>query len=96
MHSAPATLYRLNLPDISVAAYISPNIQEILGVAFEQYGNTKEWTGRIHANDVDKALSELTTWIETPDLGVLKREYRLRDDSGRYRWVADTSKKKIS
>lgn len=95
VYSAPATLYRLNLPDTSVAAYISPNIQETLGIALERSGSVEAWIERMHPNDVDNALSELTTWIETPDLGVLKREYRLRDDSGRFRWVADISKKKL-
>ncbi|MCO4320412.1 sensor domain-containing diguanylate cyclase [Aliidiomarina quisquiliarum] len=95
VHSAPATLYRLNLPDTSVAAFISPNIQETLGVTFEPPNSTEAWVERIHANDVDNALSELATWIKTSEQRILKREYRVRDDSGRYRWVADTAKKKF-
>ncbi len=95
VHSAPATLYRLNLPDITSAAYVSPNVLENLGIALELASNAEEWLKRVHINDVEQMTDEFFAWLKAPEQLVLKREYRLRDDKGFYRWVADTGKKKL-
>lgn len=96
LHSAPVTIYHVNLPEINVGSYVSPNIQENLGITFNLPASTSDWFEYIHPDDKNRVSSEFQAWIKTIDATVLRQEYRIRDTQGIYRWIADIAKKKIS
>src|SRR5690554_6952245 len=79
LHSAPVTLYHVSLPDMSVRSYVSPNIQENLGITFSLPASPSDWFEHVHPDDKDRVSREFQVWLECLDTIVFRQEYRIRD-----------------
>jgi diguanylate cyclase (GGDEF)-like protein/PAS domain S-box-containing protein len=86
----PAIVY-VDVADASmVSTYVSPQIEQILGVTPERYlAEPDLWTSMLHPDDRDRALE---TYVRGRDAGVpFTMEYRLIAPDGRVVWFQDSA-----
>jgi diguanylate cyclase (GGDEF)-like protein/PAS domain S-box-containing protein len=86
----PAIVY-VDIADGSMAStYVSPQIEQILGVTPERYlADPDLWTSMLHPEDRDRALD---TYVRGRDAGEpFTLEYRLIAEDGRVVWFQDSA-----
>lgn len=67
--------------------YLAPRWKQILGLEDHEIGNNPdEWFGRIHIDDLDHTLRDISTHIHKKTSHYIN-EHRLRHKDGTYRWV---------
>ncbi|MGZ8565751.1 MAG: putative bifunctional diguanylate cyclase/phosphodiesterase [Actinomycetota bacterium] len=86
----PAIVY-VDVADASMATmYVSPQIEQILGVTPEEYLEDADlWTTMLHPADRDRALATYTRGRESG--GPFSYEYRLIARDGRVVWFQDSA-----
>ncbi len=86
----PAIVYLDVADDSMVSTYVSPQIEDILGVSPERYlAESDLWTSMLHPDDRARALE---TYTRGRDAGEpLTMEYRLIAPDGRVVWFQDSA-----
>ena len=67
--------------------YTSPQIEDLLGFAADEWNDNEQWMERLHPHDRDRVLAATARCRETGD--PLNIEYRYLDRDGRVVWVLD-------
>ncbi len=71
--------------------YISPRLRELLGYDPQDWlDDPTAWTRLLHPEDRDRVLQDEVDWARDGQ-GLCVAEYRLRDATGRYRWIRDAA-----
>ena len=84
----PAATYIDNVDAVNSPVYTSPQMEEILGYAPEEWQeNPNLWTEILHPDDRERVLAEVRRTSETGD--PFKIEYRMFSRDGRVVWVRD-------
>ncbi|MEX0991000.1 MAG: PAS domain-containing protein [Actinomycetota bacterium] len=87
----PAIVY-LDLPQEDETLYVSPQLEQILGVTPQRYVEEEDdlWVAMLHPDDRDRVLREYEGFLERggPDIG----DYRMVRPDGRIVWIRDRSK----
>ncbi len=87
----PAIVY-LDLPQEDETLYVSPQLEQILGVEPTRYMEEKEdlWAAMLHPDDRERVLREYAAFLERggPDIS----DYRMVRPDGRIVWIRDRSK----
>jgi PAS domain S-box-containing protein len=87
----PAITYTAALDEKSTTLYISPQVQEILGVSQEDYKADPDlWRKMLHPDDRDRVLAELAASHQTGKL--FSSEYRMVAKGGRIVWIRDDAR----
>jgi PAS domain S-box-containing protein len=69
------------------APYISPQVQQMLGYAAEEFGDPLLWSELVHPDDAQRVLTE---WAACEDgEATFRSEYRMRTREGRDVWIRD-------
>ena len=77
-----------NEPGTAPAAYISPQIQRLLGYTPEEwFDDPNLWADRLHPEDVDVVFSRWDAAVA--DAGAFTAEYRIRSKAGELLWLRD-------
>ncbi len=77
-----------NEPGTAPAAYISPQIQRLLGYTPEEwFDDPNLWADRLHPEDVDGVFSRWDAAVA--DAGAFTAEYRIRSKAGELLWLRD-------
>ena len=77
-----------NEPGTAPAAYISPQIQRLLGYTPEEwFDDPNLWADRLHPEDVDGVFSRWDAAVAAA--GAFTAEYRIRSKSGELLWLRD-------
>ena len=86
--TTPAVIYSCQIEDQRfIPTFASTNIKEHLGYTVQEcVGNADWWASRLHPEDRDRVLSDLSALYEW---GSHIHEYRFRCSDGTYRWVHD-------
>ncbi len=87
----PAVLY-IDLPQQDYdTAYVSPQIQSILGIDPDAWANADEdqWIAHIHPDDRDRVLREYASFLEG---GADIADYRMVRPDGRTIWIRDRAR----
>ena len=84
----PAVTYIAELDEVSTTKYVSPQVQELIGLTAEQYcQNPTFWSDNLHPDDRERVLDALQ---ETHASGnPFACEYRLHTATGEVVWVSD-------
>ena len=83
----PVVIYAVNPEPELPTAFISPNIEDLMGYSPESfYGDSNFWIDRIHPQDRERIKRGLSEIRESDHL---VREYRFRRSDGTYRWMHD-------
>ncbi|MCF7855266.1 MAG: PAS domain-containing protein [Candidatus Pacebacteria bacterium] len=84
----PALIYTAELDDQSTTIYISPQVQDIMGLSAKDYEKDPGlWHRRIHPEDKSRVMAALR---KTQQSGAaFSEEYRFLDNDGTYRWMRD-------
>jgi diguanylate cyclase (GGDEF)-like protein/PAS domain S-box-containing protein len=86
----PAIVYVDVADESMVSIYVSPQIEDILGVSPERYlAEPHLWTSMLHPDDRDRALETYTRGRDTGEPFTI--EYRLIADDGRVVWFQDSA-----
>jgi diguanylate cyclase (GGDEF)-like protein/PAS domain S-box-containing protein len=84
----PAMLYIDPPDDADKSLYVSPQIEEILGVSAKEYiDNPSFWHDHLHPEDRERAEAEFTQFLETGEPE--STNYRLIRPDGKVVWVHD-------
>ena len=84
----PAVTYIAELDAASTTKYVSPQIQQFIGLTQEQcLQNPNFWFESLHPNDRKRVLSELQETLSSGKS--FECEYRLQKGTGEVIWVAD-------
>lgn len=85
----PGIVYVAAVGDYGTARYVSPNIEEILGITPDAWvANPCSWLERIHPADRERVLERLS-WDRQPD-DPPPIEYRILDCDGTVRWFRES------
>jgi PAS domain S-box-containing protein len=91
IEQVPAVAYAwdpAHRPGTAPAAYISPQIERLLGFTAEQWLDEPElWGRQVHPDDLDRVLAAWKEAVEAGQRFIV--EYRLRTASGAEVWVRD-------
>jgi len=86
----PAIVYQDVTDDAWTTVYVSPQINDILGVTPEEWiGDSKLWSEMMHPEDRDRAIEEVERGIQSGEPYTV--EYRMIGRDGRVRWFQDTA-----
>ncbi len=93
MMANPAVIYRIDLRSNvrDRLDYISPNLPAVLGYAPAELGDISHWWRQhIHPDDVAKAEldGDFAHWGQQEK----RRQYRLLQSNGHFKWVCDTTR----
>ena len=69
------------------AAYVSPQVRQLLGYGQEEFGDPGLWTRLVHEDDYDRVMAEWAA-CERGDVA-FRSEYRMYTHDGRTVWVRD-------
>ena len=84
----PAVTYTASLDDMSTTLYVSPQIEDLLGFAPQDYAlDPGTWLKRLHPEDRERVLAEVSRSHATGAPFV--SEYRMVTRDGRVVWVRD-------
>ncbi len=84
---SPAVIYSLKVEAGKLfPAWLSTNVQELLGFSVEEASQPEWWLQQLHPDDHSAAAENLVTLSR---LKQLTRDYRLRHKNGDYRWIRD-------
>ncbi|MBW4564497.1 MAG: PAS domain S-box protein [Mojavia pulchra JT2-VF2] len=85
----PGVVYISPINTNAEEAYISPQIQQLLGISLEDWqpGLFNSWSNYIHPDDRDRVCQAVKTTISTGE--PLNIEYRMITHDGRTIWVRD-------
>ncbi|HKI36004.1 MAG TPA: response regulator [Gemmataceae bacterium] len=71
----------------SNTVYFSPRWKEMLGYADDEIAHTYgEWEGRVHPDDLERALATIRDYFNDPAAVTYELEHRLRRRDGSYCW----------
>ena len=88
VENLPAVTYIDLVDEKSSTAYVSPQVEEILGYTAEEWTTDADlWTRNIHPDDRDRAAEAARHHNRTGD--PFDIEYRLRAKDGRWLWIRD-------
>ncbi len=88
VEQVPAVMYLAPLSDYSSAAYVSPQIERVLGYSQADFqADPLIWKKQLHPEDRERVLAELNRCQDTGEPFIL--EYRLLDKSGQVKWFRD-------
>jgi PAS domain S-box-containing protein len=84
----PAVTYTAAIDDTSTTLFISPQIEEMLGVSPEDYAADPDlWRKLLHPDDRERVLEEV---VVSHDSGEpFRSEYRMQTAEGRTIWIRD-------
>jgi diguanylate cyclase (GGDEF)-like protein/PAS domain S-box-containing protein len=84
----PAVVYLDPVDEDLDTIYVSPQVEEMLGVTPEEWvRDPRAWARHVHPDDLDRAWDE---YVEAVAAGVaLQREYRMVHEDGSVRWVLE-------
>ncbi len=87
----PAVVYALRAttgqPERFVVDFVSPNVAQLTGHAFERWLSDPDmWLSHLHPDDLPAAQARQS---ELMSAGRLTHEYRFRHADGSYRWIHD-------
>jgi PAS domain S-box-containing protein len=84
----PAITYTAALDETSATLYISPQIENILGISPKEYkADSDFWLKHLHSEDRERVLKELNRTHETNQPFI--SEYRMLSTDGRIVWLRD-------
>ncbi len=84
----PAITYVAELDAFSTTVYVSPQVEEFLGVSPTEYrSDPDQWRKRLHPEDLDRVMAEVARSHATGEPFV--SEYRMRAKNGRTVWFRD-------
>jgi PAS domain S-box-containing protein len=84
--SSPAVLFTLAVKeDILPVAWVSDNVEEMMGYTPGEVYQPDWWLTLVHADDREQARNEIQQKL--PSDGRLAHEYRFRHKDGVYRWM---------
>ena len=87
----PAITYIATLDPESNAQYISPQVDEMLGIPHEEYmADADIWRKQLHPEDRDRVLAEVARMHRTGE--PLSIEYRMLTRDGRELWFIDQAR----
>lgn len=87
----PAITYTAALDEASTTLYVSPQVQQMLGVSPADYKADPDlWRELLHPDDRDRVLAELTTSHQTGQ--PFESEYRMTAKGGRVIWTRDNAR----
>jgi PAS domain S-box-containing protein len=88
IETLPAVTYVDPLDEWSDSLYVSPQIEDLLGVAADEWlTDPKAWRRHVHPDDVDRAWD---TYVAARDAGAsYEQEYRMLHRDGRVVWVGE-------
>jgi PAS domain S-box-containing protein len=88
----PGVVYTLPITATSEFAYISPQLQQLLGISAEEWNPEffRSWVEYVHPEDRDRIQQQLAATIATGK--PLCCEYRMIRSDGRTIWVQDQAK----
>ncbi|MEX0753731.1 MAG: EAL domain-containing protein [Actinomycetota bacterium] len=91
VENIPAVTYADELNDEATTAYISPQIEELLGYTVEEFTASDDvWIEVLHPDDRDRAVAENSRHNTTGE--VFDVEYRMIHKDGSVVWVRDVAK----
>jgi two-component system, cell cycle sensor histidine kinase and response regulator CckA len=82
----PAVIYAARLDGEPALAWISENVERLLGFTVEEALSPQWWSERLHPDERAKVLADLAAGIVD---GRLIQEYRFRHRDGTYLWLRD-------
>ena len=84
--SSPAVLYSLKVEGGTLAtpAWVSENVERLLGYSVEEVLDPGWWAARVHPEDQPRVLREEAILLTE---GYVTHEYRFRHKQGGYRWL---------
>ena len=86
----PAIVYQDAIDESWTTVYVSPQIENLLGVKPEAWtGDSKLWVEMLHPDDRDRAIEEVDRGIESGEPYTV--EYRMVGRDGRVKWFQDTA-----
>jgi diguanylate cyclase (GGDEF)-like protein/PAS domain S-box-containing protein len=86
----PAIVYVDEVDDVMSTSYVSPQIEELLGISPEEYITDPDlWYHRLHPDDRERALEEYLRGRESGESFTF--EYRLIARDGRVVWFRDSA-----
>ncbi|MBI2237825.1 MAG: PAS domain-containing protein, partial [Actinobacteria bacterium] len=84
----PAVLYVDQANEDMTPVYVSPQIEQLLGVRHEEYvTETRHWSRRLHPEDRDRATEECRRGVASGE--PFSTEYRMVREDGRVIWIRD-------
>ena len=83
----PAVTYLDAVDDAMTAIYVSPQVEEVLGVSAEAFMTDALWSEHLHPEDRERALAEAREAIRAGRSFVL--EYRMLRSDGGVVWIRD-------
>lgn len=90
VESLPAVTYTAAVDQASTTLYVSPQIEDVLGVTPEEYDQDPEiWRKLLHPDDRDRILEAVGRAQETGR--ALDEEYRMVRPDGRTVWMRDVA-----
>ena len=93
VESLPAIMYVEEVRYDGQTLYISPQVEQILGLSqFEYLANPTYWESHLHPEDREPTIAAYRRWTESAEPGdQIVLRYRLRSDDGEVTWLQDTS-----
>ncbi len=86
----PAITYIAALDESSTTLYVSPRIEEILGISPAEYkANPDFWVKHLHPDDRERVIDEVRRCHESGQPFI--SEYRMISKGGRLVWISDDS-----
>lgn len=84
----PAVVYLDPVDEDSLSMYVSPQVEELLGITPQQWMDDHyAWSHHVHPDDVDRAYEEYQQACR--DQEALNHEYRMVHEDGTVRWVLE-------
>lgn len=89
VETLPAVSYIDLMDEDQTTLYVSPQIDEVLGLSAKSYeADPKYWESRLHPDDRDETVREYEEFLRSGD-DELDQEYRLISEDGRTVWCHD-------
>jgi PAS domain S-box-containing protein len=88
IEQVPAITYTAAIDETSTTMYVSPQVEDILGLSQKEYEQDPDlWVKKLHPEDRDRVLGDLKKTHSTGE--PFRCEYRMLGAKGRIVWVRD-------